>query len=240
MKKILSALLCSVLIFTLAGCERSGVSKDNDSKEVINETVKDEDKEETTEATTDEAVKEPAEEPVEKTVEEKDEETVEKTVEEKDEKTAEETVEKKDEEIKTKEVVLYFSDDQAMYLVGQKRNIEEVTAKAIILELIKGPSRLEGEEELYETLPSKLELLDVQVKEGIASVDFSGDSIQAISGGSTGEGMALYSIINTLISDNNLGITKVQFLVDGKKVESIKGHFDVSVPLSEDKDMMKK
>ena len=240
MKKILSALLCSVLIFTLAGCERSGVSKDNDSKDVINETVKDEDKEETTEATTDEAVKEPAEESVEKTVEEKDEETVEKTVEEKDEKTAEGTVEKKDEEIKTKEVVLYFSDDQAMYLVGEKRNIEEVTAKAIILELIKGPSRLEGEEELYETLPSKLELLDVQVKEGIASVDFSGDSLQAISGGSTGEGMALYSIINTLISDNNLGITKVQFLVDGKKVDSIKGHFDVSEPLSEDKDMIEK
>ncbi|MEK6263476.1 MAG: GerMN domain-containing protein [Clostridium sp.] len=201
MKKILSAILCSVLIFTLSGCEKSEVKNDNDSKVVIKETVKDEVKEETKEETKDEIT---------------------------------------DEAIKSKEVVLYFSDDQAMYLVGQKRNIEELTAKAIILELIKGPSRLEGEEELYETLPSELKLLDVQVKEGIASVDFSGDSIEAISGGSTGEGMALYSIINTLISENNLGITKVQFLVDGKKVDSIKGHYDVSVPMIEDKDMIKK
>jgi spore germination protein GerM len=200
MKKILSAILCSVLIFTLSGCDRSEVKNDKDSKVVT--------KQENTEVTSDEAVKETA-----KVIEEA---------------------------IKTKEVVLYFSDDQAMYLVGQKRNIEELTAKAIILELIKGPSRIEGEEELYETLPSNLKLLDVQVKEGIASVDFSSDSIQAISGGSTGESMALYSIINTLISDNNLGITKVQFLVDGEKVDSIKGHYDVSMPMSENKDMMRK
>jgi germination protein M len=216
MKKILSAILCSVLIFTLSGCEKSEVKNDNDSKVVIKETVKDEDKEATKE------------------------ETKEETKEVISDEAVKETPKVIDEAIKTKEVVLYFSDDQAMYLVGQKRNIEELTAKAIILELIKGPSRLEGEEELYETLPSKLKLLDVQVKEGIASVDFSGDSIQAISGGSTGEGMALYSIINTLVSDDNLGITKVQFLVDGKKVDSIKGHYDVSVPMIEDKDMIKK
>ena len=185
MKKILSAILCSVLIFTLSGCDGSGVKNDNDSNADIKDTVK-------------------------------------------------------DPEIKTKDVVLYFSDDQAMDLVGQKRNLEEHTAKAIILELIKGPSLLEGEEELYETLPSNLELLDVQVEGGIANVDLSGDSVQDISGGATGEGMALYSIINTLILDNSLGITKVQFLVDGKKVDSIKGHYDVSVPMIEDKDMIKK
>ena len=185
MKKILSAILCSVLIFTLSGCDRSGVKNDNDSKSNIKETTNDED-------------------------------------------------------IKTKEVVLYFSDDQAMYLVGQKRNIEENTAKAIILELIKGPSQLEGEEKLFETLPSNLELLDVQVSEGIANVDLSGDTVQDISGGSAGEGMALYSIINTLILYEDLGVTKVQFLVDGKKVDSIKGHYDVSVPISEDEDMIKR
>ncbi|MBK5240140.1 GerMN domain-containing protein [Clostridium sp.] len=196
MKKILSAILCSVLIFTLSGCERAEVKKDNDSKVIIKET-------------SDEVV--------------------------------EETTEVKDEEIKTKEVVLYFSDDQAMYLVGEKRNIEELTAKAMVLELIKGPSApSEGAEKLYETLPSDLTLLDVQVKEGIASVDISGNSVKKISGGSTGEGMALYSIINTLILDPNLGITKVQFLVDGKKVDSIKGHYDARVPMSEDSEMIKK
>jgi germination protein M len=203
MKKILSTILCSVLIFTLAGCERAEVKKDNDSKVISKETPN-------------EAVEETSDEAVEK------------------------TAEVKDEEIKTKEVVLYFSDDQAMYLVGEKRNIEELTAKAIVLELIKGPSApSEGAEKLYKTLPSDLKLLGVQVKEGIASVDFNSESVQKISSGSTGEGMALYSIINTLVLDKDLGITKVQFLVDGKKVDSIKGHYDVSVPISEDSKMIK-
>lgn len=199
MKRILSTILCSVLIFTLAGCERAEVKKDNDSKAIIEEAVKDEDKEVIT--------KEP--EVV------KDEET-------------------KGEEIKTKEVVLYFSDDQAMYLMGEKRNIEDPTAKSIVLELIKGPTS-----ESIATLPSDLKLLDVQVKEGLASVDFSGDSVQKISAGSSGEVMAFYSIINTLILDKSLGITKVQFLVDGKKVETI-GQSDVSVPMIEDSEMIKK
>ncbi|MCJ7690650.1 MAG: GerMN domain-containing protein [Clostridiaceae bacterium] len=224
MKKILSAILCSVLIFTLSGCERAGAKKDNDSK-VINK--------ETSAETTDGAVEETTDETVEETTDE--------TVEETTDEAVKETTEVKDEVIKTKEVVLYFSDNQAMYLVGEKRNIEEPTAKAIVLELIKGPSApSKGSEKLYETLPSDLQLLDVQVNEGIASVDISGDSVEKISSGSTGEGMALYSIVNTLILDQNLGITKVQFLVDGKKVNSIKGHYDVSVPMSENKDMFKK
>lgn len=196
MKKILSAILCSVLIFTLAGCERAGVKKDKDIKVITKAAAKVEDKAETTK----------------------------------------ETAVVKDEEIKTKEVVLYFSDDQAEQLVGEKRNIEDPTAKSIVLELIKGPG---AANEGVETLPSDLKVLDVQVKDGIASVDFSGDSVQKISGGATGEGMALYSIINTLILNQDFGITKVQFLVDGKKVDSIKGHYDVSVPLSEDSKMIK-
>ncbi|MGH4118676.1 GerMN domain-containing protein [Clostridium sp.] len=203
MKKILATILCSVLIFTVAGCERTEAKKDNNSKVIS---------------------KDNSAEAVEK------------------EKNTEVKVEEvKDAEIKTKEVILYFSDDQAMYLMGEKRNIEAPTAKAIVLELIKGPSApSEGAEKLYETLPSDLKLIDVQVKEGIASVDISGDSVQKISGGSAGEGMALYSIVNTLILNKNLGITKVQFLVDGKKVDSIKGHYDASVPMSEDSEMIKK
>ena len=137
-------------------------------------------------------------------------------------------------------MVLYFSDDQAMYLVGEKRNIENPTAKSIVAELVKGPSaKSEGTGKLYATLPADLEILDVQVKENIAYVDFKGNVSEKISG-STGEGMALYSIINTLVLDKELGIKKVQFLVEGKNVESIAGHFDVSKPMSENKEMIKK
>lgn len=142
----------------------------------------------------------------------------------------------KTEEIKSSQVVLYFSDDQAMYLVGEKRDLEKPTAKSVVAELVKGPS---GTGKLIATIPEGVEILDVVVKENIAYVDFKGNVSEKISG-STGESMALYSIINTLVSDKDLGITKVQFLIEGKKVDSIAGHLDTSQPMGENTEILKK
>lgn len=189
MKKILSAILCSVLIFTLAACGKFEVKKDSNSKDIVKEEPK----------------------------------------------------ELKDDQIKSREVLLYFSDDQAMYLVGEKRDIEKPTAKNIVEELVKGPKeQSETIGKLHATLPNDLEILDVQIKEGIAYVDFKANVTEKISGGSAGEGMALYSIINTLVLDEELGVTKVQFLLEGQTVETIKGHYNVNEPMSADKDIIRK
>ena len=197
MKKILSVILCSVLMFTLVACGKSEVVKEESTKTIVTEKPI-------------EAVK------VEPKVEEK-------------------TI-----EVKSREVEFYFSDDQAMNLVGVKRTIENPTAKSVVAELLKGPSaQSEGEAKLIATMPVGVEVLDVQVKEDIAYVDFKGNVREKISG-SAGEGIALYSIINTLVLDKELGIKKVQFLIDGKNVESIGGHYDVSKPMSEDIEMIKK
>lgn len=189
MKKILSVILCSVLVFTLAACGKPEVKKEDNPQNVVKEEPK----------------------------------------------------EVKEDEIKIREVVLYFSDDQAMYLVAEKRNIEKPTAKSMVMELVKGPSAESlSTGKLYGTLPINLEILDVQVKENIAYVDFKGDVGEKIQGGSAAEGMALFSIINTLVLDKELGITKVQFLVEGKKVETIAGHYNILEPMSEDKELIKK
>ena len=193
MKKILSVILCSVLLFTLTACGQAETKNENNSKEIV--------KEDTKEVNT--------------------------------------AAKGEEEKTKSREVVLYFSDDQAMYLVGEKRSLENPTAKSIVAELVKGPSA-QSETKLYETLPNDLEVIDVQVKDDIATVDFKSSATEKISGGSTGEGMALYSIINTLILDKELGITKVQFLVEGKNVESIKGHYDVTEPMLSDIGKIKK
>ena len=204
MKKILSVILCSVLIFTLAACGKAEVKKENNSKSTVKEVPKKETK-------------------VVAKVEPKE---VSKEV--------------KNDEIKSREVVLYFSDDQAMYLLGEKRNIEKPTAKSIVGELVKGPSAQgKGTTKLYGTLPAGLEILDVKVKENIAYVDFKGNVSEKIAG-SAGEKMALFSIINTLVLDKELGITKVQFIVEGKKVATIGGNEDVSQPMSVNKEMIKK
>jgi len=196
MKKILSLILCSVVMFTLVACGKTEAVKQSSSNTPVKvapiEAVKVEPKVETTE------------------------------------------------DKKSREVLLYFSDDQAMNLVGVKRNIENPTAKSIVAELLKGPSaQSDGTDKLIGTLPQGVEILDVQVKENIAYVDFKGNVGEKISG-TTGEGMALYSIINTLVLDKELGIKQVQFLVEGKNVESIAGHYDVRKPMSEKIDMIKK
>ncbi|MBU3146310.1 GerMN domain-containing protein [Clostridium sp. CF012] len=193
MKKILSVILCSVLMFTLVACGKDQVKKEEpkeSSKAVVG--------------------------------------------------AVETKVEGKTEEIKSSEMVLYFSDDQAMNLVGEKRTLANPTAKSVVGELVKGPSAKSTDTKLIATLPVDLEIIDVQVKENIAYVDFKSSGAEKISGGSTGEGMALFSIINTLVLNKELGINKVQFLVEGKNVESIKGHFDVSKPMLENLEMIKK
>ena len=199
MKKILSVILCSVLMFTLVACGKDQVKKEDTSKAIVKEEPKESSK------------------------------AVVGAVEPKEEG--------KTEEVKSSEMLLYFSDDQAMNLVGEKRTLASPTAKSVVGELVKGPS---ADTKLIATLPVDLEIIDVQVKENIAYVDFKSSGAEKISGGSTGEGMALFSIINTLVLNKELGINKVQFLVEGKNVESIKGHFDVSKPMLENLEMIKK
>ena len=147
----------------------------------------------------------------------------------------------KQEKVATVEVVLYFSDDQAMSLVPEKRNIsieqgasDEVLAASIVKELIAGPKN----KELNATIPAEAKILSVKIKEGVASTDFSKELQTKHWGGSTGEDMTLNSIANTLTELDS--IDKVQLLIEGKKVESLAGHADTTVPLERNEDRIKK
>ncbi|WP_298842597.1 GerMN domain-containing protein [uncultured Clostridium sp.] len=203
MKKFLSVILCSVLVFTLAAFGKNE-GKTTSTKGQVKQEPK---------------VVTKVETPVVTTVVPKVTPIV------------------KNENIKSREVVLYFSDDQAMYFVGEKRTIVSPTAKLIVEELVKGPATKSGSTaKAYATLPTNLQVSDVQIKENIAYVDLKAKlTVQ----GSAGEQMALFSIVNTLVLDKELGIKKVQFLLAGEKVSTIGGQYDVSEPMSENKEMMK-
>lgn len=123
---------------------------------------------------------------------------------------------------------LYFADDQAMFLVPEIREIkyEKNLPLALVEELIRGPQS----EGLYPTLPSSTRVLSLEVYQGVAYVNLSSDFERDYPGGSTGEGMALGSIIQTLTEQEEINV--VQFLIEGKKVEVLaKGHMDLSQPL---------
>ncbi len=142
--------------------------------------------------------------------------------------------------VERKEVLLYFSDSEGEYLVGEKReilkkNVVKEEAKEAILELIKGPKG-----KLISTLPPRTKLLTLQISdEGLAKVNFSPALSKDHPGGSSGEVMTIYSIVNSL-SLNFPKIKKVQILIDGKPVETITGHLSLKQPVSPKPDLIKR
>jgi spore germination protein GerM len=131
-----------------------------------------------------------------------------------------------------KEVLVYFSDAEGEYLVGEKRKIlkkDDVKeeAKEIIAELIKGPK-----ETLIPTLPPQTKLLTFQINEvGVAKVNFNQSLSKDHPGGSSAEMMTVYSIVNSL-SFNFPQVKRVQILIEGKPIETIAGHLSLSQPIS--------
>ena len=139
-----------------------------------------------------------------------------------------------------KEVLLYFSDSEGAYLIGEKRKIlkkSEVKeeAKETIIELIKGPKG-----KLIPTLPPRSRLLTLQISDaGVAKVNFNSNFSKDHPGGSSAEMMTVYSIVNSLAL-NFPKIKRVQFLIDGRPIETITGHLSLRQPVSPKPDLIKR
>lgn len=133
------------------------------------------------------------------------------------------------------EVNLYFSDSQAMYLVPEKRKIPQTTslARQAVIELIKGPEN----SNLYPTIPEGTQVNELYIAGDIAYIDLSEEIFKNHPGGSSGELMTVYSIVNTLTEISQ--IKGVQILVEGNEKKSLIGHIDISMPLLRDEDWIK-
>jgi len=133
------------------------------------------------------------------------------------------------------EVNLYFSDSQAMYLVPEKRKILKTStlARHIVNELIKGPAS----PDLYPTIPQGTQINEVYIAGDIVYIDLSEEVFKNHPGGSSGQLMTVYSMVNTLTEIPP--IRSVQILVAGNERESLVGHVDISRPLLRDEDWIK-
>jgi spore germination protein GerM len=85
-------------------------------------------------------------------------------------------------------------------------------------------------------LPSGVTLHSVKVAGGVATADFSRELVSGFRGGSDNEGIAVYSIVNTLCSLP--GVERAQILVDGHRVDSLGGHLDTSGPLAANRELV--
>jgi len=139
-----------------------------------------------------------------------------------------------------KVVTLYFSDPEAEYLMGEKREIlkrreAREEAEETINELIKGPKG-----KLIPTLPSRTKLLSLQLDErGLAKLNFNKALSKDHPGGSSAEIMTLYSIVNSL-AFNFPEIKRVQILIQGEAGGTIAGHLSLEQPVSPNLDLVSK
>ena len=133
-------------------------------------------------------------------------------------------------------VTLYFGDKDAMYLVPETRTIDKkdgTLEATVIEELLKGPQK-EGS---VPTIHEGTKVLSLTVVNGVANV-ISRKSFRLAPGGSAGEIMTILSVVNTLTELP--GVEKVQFLMEGDKLESILGHMDTTVPIEPDSNLVEK
>ena len=122
---------------------------------------------------------------------------------------------------------VYFADQQASYLIAKNKTVKKNSLyNNLIKELIKGPTG----EDLVATIPPQTKLLGVEVKDKTAVVNFSKELKETHWGGTAGETMTVYSVVNTLAQFNE--IDKVKILIEGQEIETLAGHMELSQALS--------
>ncbi|MEW6546561.1 MAG: GerMN domain-containing protein [Bacillota bacterium] len=138
---------------------------------------------------------------------------------------------------RTVRLTLYFADSQAQHLVPEVREVHQGNVSLpdlVIQELIKGPTA----PGLGITIPREARLLSsVKVEKGVAFVNFNKEFQSKHWGGSAGEMMTVYSIVNSLTELE--GIKAVVFLVDGERLDTL-GHLDLTEPVERSEDLITK
>lgn len=138
-------------------------------------------------------------------------------------------------------VKLYFADTQSDYLIPEPRRVifqegaVKDNIKKIIEELIKGPKS-----NLIQTMPPGVVLRAVKLKgNALGVLDFSPELSRNHPGGSLAEMQTIYSVVNS-IALNISSLKEIQILVDGRSLETLKGHIDIRAPLKPNPSIIKK
>ncbi len=122
---------------------------------------------------------------------------------------------------------LYFSSVDANYLQVEERVLDKKGDLYFQLfeELKSGPKN----DQLFRTIPEGSKLLDYELEAKVLTLNFSLELRDNHWGGSTGELMTIYSIVNTFTALDK--VESVKILLEGEEVETLVGHLDLSQPL---------
>lgn len=133
-------------------------------------------------------------------------------------------------------ITVYFGNSDADAVVPEKREVSvktgEALEKIVFEELQNGPAS----GNLYPVIPNETRLLSVHTQNGICTLDLSKEFVDNNIGGTAGEAMTLYSIINSLTELP--GVEKVQFLIEGQK-RDVYTHSVFNEPFSRNESLIK-
>lgn len=87
-------------------------------------------------------------------------------------------------------------------------------------------------------IPTGVKLLNpVTIENDIAAIDLSREMLDNFSGGSDQEALTLNAIAQTACHADSK-VHKIKILVGGKPVDSLGGHYDLTMPISPDQDLI--
>ncbi len=128
-------------------------------------------------------------------------------------------------------LTLYFANSTGTDLQTEERVIEvnsnQTRERTIMEQLIEGPEELDAQR----TVPMETKLIDITTtKDGICYVNLNEAFVSRHSGGEMAEKLTIYSIVNSLCELEQ--VNKVQFLIEGKKVDHFKETMDIKTPFA--------
>ncbi len=136
-------------------------------------------------------------------------------------------------------VNLYHADPNSEKLASEQRTIPlnralNQTISTTMKELIKG-----SKGDLINPIPSNTVLREIRIdSDGVVWVDSSSHLSQSHPGGSSAEIITVYAIVNTILLNFNQ-VKKVRILIEGKSVDTLAGHINLSEPFLADRSFIK-
>lgn len=124
------------------------------------------------------------------------------------------------------ESTYYYPDDMGEKLLPYVATIEVTATEGVEENVLRQLIYELPPEGMATAIPEGSEIKHIYVNNGICYIDMNEAFRSNHYGGSTGEMMTVYSIVNTMTSLPY--IRRVQFLIEGEKTSEYKGHLDFS------------
>ena len=136
-------------------------------------------------------------------------------------------------ELPPREVQIYFADPEGRFLVPELRRIpgcdaDQECIRAVINALCSG-----SEQGNLPIMPEDAKLLDVELENDLVRLNFSRQLVDHHPGGTLSELLTVYSLTNSLV-ENFSYLRQAQILIEGKTVQTLKGHVRIDQPVFAD------